>query len=89
MEKINSEALENVAGGRGSSSWKKEYADVAPGTFLALRTDASANDGNIIDQIQPGEIFKVSKEEFNGDYLWASVHGLQGWVNGNYVVDAY
>ena len=86
MEKVNNENLENVAGGNGyDGNWRSVRAVVAPGTFLALRSQAWNDDRNILVQIQPGEIFSVDTDQFNGDYLWASAHNVEGWVNGNFI----
>ena len=91
MNKMNEENLANVAGGNDGlrTQWVSVKANVAPGTYLALRTAPAYDDANIICQIQPGEIFSIDESRRNGQYIWATAHGLQGWANGDYMKYAF
>ena len=46
---LNEDELEKVSGGNGYyyGNWKSVRANVVPGTFLALRSQACYDDGNI------------------------------------------
>ena len=88
VEKMNVENLENVAGGNDgipSGYWRDVRASVATG-YLALRNYPSYDERNEIAAIQNGEAFRVFTERRSGDYIWAYARGMEGWVNGNYVI---
>ncbi|MBR2529304.1 MAG: hypothetical protein IKE58_12640 [Blautia sp.] len=84
---LNEDELEKVSGGNGYyyGNWKSVRANVVPGTFLALRSQACYDDGNILVKIQPGEIFSVNVDEKQGNYIWGSAHGVVGWVDSRYI----
>ena len=86
--KINLENLENAAGGNdgmGRGGWTQVIASVATG-YLALRNYPSYDERNEIAEIQNGEAFLVLTSKRSGDYIWAYAKGVEGWVNGNYII---
>ncbi|MBR2257508.1 MAG: hypothetical protein IJ899_09340 [Blautia sp.] len=87
MKNLTEQELSNVAGGNDGLNvkWVSVKANVAPGTYLALRTAAVYDDSNIICRIQPGEIFSIDENRRSGSYIWAAAHGLEGWANGDFM----
>ena len=87
-EKLNVEALEDVAGGNdgmGGDSWRRVMASVEKG-YLALRNYPSYDEKNEILPINNGEYFFVDNNRRSGSYVWAAAHGKEGWVNSNYII---
>ena len=84
--RINNEALVNVAGGDywdGDTYWTDAWATVASG-YLALRSYPDYDDSNEILAISNGEGFEVDTDTWCGVYVWARARGCEGWVNSEY-----
>lgn len=86
MDQLDLNQLAGVAGGsvESNGSWKKVTASVTRGA-LALRTKACYDD-NVIAQVLNGETFQVNDDKWQGSYVWASVQGLEGWINADYLL---
>ena len=87
MENLNVEALDQVAGGASSGSWKKAVVigDTAYYPhYLALRKAPEYNDKNEIAKLYHGDTFEVKPTIKSSPYIWARAKGLEGWVNANY-----
>ena len=87
MEKLDDLDLFDVTGGNdgfGNENWKNATPCVRIG-YLALRSRPNYDEENELASIYNGEMFKVNINKWNGDYIWASYYGTQGWVNSNYV----
>ena len=54
--------------------------------FLALRTDPSYDDSNIIGTLYNGDTVEVL-DQYSGEYVWvySDSLGCCGWVNANYL----
>lgn len=77
--------LDEVAGGRGAKHhWYRVKCNVQSG-YLALRRKPAFKRENEIDQIWPGETFKVRKDKTDGAYIWSRYDGQEGWTNKNYI----
>jgi len=88
QERLDTEKLENVAGGAGnieSYRWERVMANVKTG-YLAIRNHPSYDDSNIIGRIENGVCFLITEDRKIGEYVWGSYNGTEGWVNKNFTV---
>ena len=88
MENLNVEALDQVAGGASSGTWKK--ATVIGDTtyyphYLALRSAPEYDDKNEKAKLYHGDALEVKPSIKANGYIWARAKGKEGWVNRSYV----
>ena len=88
MENLNVEALDQVAGGASSGSWKKAVV-IGDTTYyphyLALRSAPAYNDKNELAKLYHGDALEVKPSIQANGYIWARAKGMEGWVNRSYV----
>ena len=97
-KKLDIEELDEVSGGKtyyGTQGRKgldydgpwKTVANLKVG-YLAVRTDPTYDDRNIIGKLYNGNNVQVVGNGSGNGYVWvwAPICGCSGWVNGSYLI---